>query len=231
MLEIGLLNLSLIALGLIVLLIVLSIVIKGDSDLEKGILFGGIVVISVGYTAYLSGSTIYKNITSETKGPVHWHADFQIWKCGQEVKLKSPEGLSNRIGTTLLHEHGDKRIHVEGAVENLMGVSLGSFFSSIGGDLGNDELVVPTDNNREVMRPGEKCNNEDGYLQVFVYSVNNKLIEQRKLDSPREYLMARETMVPPGNCIIFEFDLLKNRTDHLCQSYQAAKDKGDLYGR
>lgn len=229
MLEINLIYLTIIALGIIVFLILLSIIIKGDSNLEKGILFGGIVLVAVGYTAYLSGTTIIKNITSETGGPVHWHADFQIWKCGQEVKLKSPEGLSNRIGTPLLHEHGDKRIHVEGAVDKIANISLGSFFGSIGGQLSAEELVVPTNSGSETLK-GE-CDGKVASLQVFVYSINNQLIEQKKLVNPSDFIMVPQTSVPEGNCIIFELSEEKERTDKLCTSYQVAKEQGKIYGR
>ena len=95
----------------------------------KWILFLGIVIPVLLATAYSAGTTIYLNRNSATGGPVHWHADFEIWKCGQKIDLLDPTGLSNRIGTPVFHEHGDDRIHVEGVVMNLEDVSLHHFFT------------------------------------------------------------------------------------------------------
>lgn len=225
------LSLAAIVLGVILLLIFVSIFLKGRNDLEKGVLFGAIVVLALGFTGFLAGTTIIKNIKSETNGPVHWHADFQIWKCGQELKLKSPTGLSNRIGTPLLHEHGDNRIHVEGAVANLANVNLGHFFEVIGGNLISGELKIPTDSGEETLKSGTSCGTDIATLQVYVYSVNGQLLEQKKLDNPQDFILAPQTIVPPGNCIIIELDKPKDRTGKLCESYQVAKEKGQIYGR
>jgi hypothetical protein len=214
----------------IVLLILISILYRDRSEMGKVLLFGAIVLVAFSYTVYLSTTTVLKNLDSATKGPVHWHADFQIWQCGREIKLKSPSGLSNRIGTPLLHEHGDKRIHVEGAPEGLGAVSLGSFFKVIGGEMGNNFALVPTDNGLVRLESGQQCNGE-ALFQVFIYSLKGQLIEQKKIDNPQNFILQNQTLVPPGNCIIIEQDTEKLRTEHLCESYKAAKDKGEIYGR
>ncbi len=215
----------------IILIIIISLFLKEKGEGVKALLFGLICLSAISYTVFLSGNTVLKNVKSETKGPVHWHADFLIYKCGVEVKLKSPEGISNRIGEPLLHEHGDKRIHVEGAVGKLEDVSLNKFFNSIGGQMTDMELTVPTNYGAESLRSGDSCVEEKSFLQVFVLSVNEGLIEQRKLENPAEYILAKETLVPNGDCIVIELDRLKNRTDYLCESYKAAKEQGKIYGR
>ncbi|TSC83568.1 MAG: hypothetical protein G01um101413_978, partial [Parcubacteria group bacterium Gr01-1014_13] len=128
---------------LIILLVVLAVAKKEKSEVFSRIVFILIALITLGATFYLAASTIYLNIVSETKGPVHWHADFRIFDCGNEVLLEEPTGLSNRIGRADLHEHGDGRIHIEGVVTELQDVSLGEFFESFGGTLTAGEIAFP----------------------------------------------------------------------------------------
>lgn len=112
-------------------------------------LFVAIVVVVLGTTFTISGGTVYLNLKSATGGPVHWHADFEIWACGNEVELRDPTGfLSNKIGTATYHEHDDKRIHVEGVPTDLpYDFSLGKFFNVVGGGISKDSLVVPLNAN------------------------------------------------------------------------------------
>src|SRR3989344_2730996 len=58
-------------------------------------------------TLYLSGATVYLNLKSATGGPVHWHADYEVWACGVRYELVDPTGFDNRVGPPLLHEHTD----------------------------------------------------------------------------------------------------------------------------
>ena len=95
---------------------------------HKQLLFLGIMIPTIIATLVLVGSTLYVNVISETKGPVHWHADFEIWVCGEKVDILDPKGLSNRIGTSVFHEHNDNRVHVEGVVVDKKDVSLDEFF-------------------------------------------------------------------------------------------------------
>ena len=114
-------------------LILFAIYDKDRSEKTKIFLFLGIIIPIVLVTIYSAGSTIYLNIISETQGPVHWHADFEIWDCGQKIDLINPTGFSNRVGNPVFHEHGDDRIHVEGVVVEKKDVDLHSFFEVIGG--------------------------------------------------------------------------------------------------
>ena len=92
---------------------------------------------------YLGGHTVYKNFTSETKGPVHWHADYQVWVCGERIDLVDPKFPSNKIGSPLFHEHNDDRIHVEGTVMDIQSIDLASYFRVIGGELEAGHLRYP----------------------------------------------------------------------------------------
>ena len=169
---------------------------------------------------YLAAHTVYDNITSVTHGPVHWHADYEVWACGEKLDLTDPGGLSNKIGTPLLHEHNDNRIHVEGVVKRFEDINLGNFFNVIGGKLMSDHLSYPTNNGLLMYKNGDSCGNVPGILKVFV---NGK-----RISDPANYVIAPSTFVPPGDCIVIDFspgDL--PQTDYLCTSW---KTKGVSYG-
>jgi len=227
-------QISFIAIGiagiLVFLFVLLSIVLKPTGELFKRLLFLGISLPIVVVTIYLASSTIYLNVTSLTKGPVHWHADFEIWDCGQKVNLVKPKGLSNRIGTPILHEHNDDRAHVEGVVFELKDVSLGKFFDVIDGDLDKDRITLPTDNGIVSLKNGDLCGSAPGILQVFVYQTKDKVFFQKKIEDPASFTLSPHGKVPPGDCIIIEFDEPKEKTDKLCNFYKIAKEQGKING-
>jgi len=101
-------------------------------------------------TLTISGATIYLNVNSATGGPVHWHADIEYWACDNELELRDPQGaLSNKIGTPTLHEHDDKRIHLEGVPVHLPeDASLGKFMEVVGGEVSKNSLVVPLNDDK-----------------------------------------------------------------------------------
>ena len=219
------------AILLLIGLSIISIRLKHPSKLMKKVLFGTIVLVTVLPTFFLSGSTIYLNSISDSKGPVHWHADFEIWKCGEEIELIDPKGLSNKIGTNVLHEHSDKRIHLEGVVLESNDASLGKFFKVIGGSLFNSRLIVPIENGVAVLENGACENQPESQLQIFVYKTDDKgYYKQEKLINPQAYIISPYGSVPRGDCVIAELDVYKDRTDKMCQSYQAAIQAGKLKG-
>ena len=206
---------------------------------EKKILFAGIALPAIVATIVLAYATVYLNVASETQGPVHWHADYEIWKCGKKLDMKNPEGFTNRIGTPVFHEHGDDRIHVEGVLIDKSDANLGRFFNVTGGLLTQEKMSVPT--NRGVVEAGngETCGatTEGGELQVFLFQVTNPeqakqwVYEQKKLAHFDDYVLAPYSYVPPGDCIIIEFDTEKETTDKVCESYTTAIERGELRGR
>ena len=145
------LSLTVVGVGtlLIVILVIVSMVVERrktkKAERLKLPLFAAIVVVVLGTTLTISGGTIYLNVNSATGGPVHWHADFEIWGCNNELELRDPHGfLSNKIGTATYHEHDDKRIHVEGVPISLpYDYSLGKFMNVVGGGISKNTLVVP----------------------------------------------------------------------------------------
>ncbi len=64
------------------------------------------------------------------------------------------------------------------------------------------------------------CGGLPAELQVFVYRAGeNDTYTQTKLDDPASYIMRDESVVPDGDCVIVEFDQLKESTDKLCLQY------------
>lgn len=179
------------------------------------------MVLSI--TAYLIWSTISINQASITKGPVHWHGDFEIWNCGKELDLIDPKGLFNRVGTPVLHEHNDKRIHVEGAVMQTSDISLREFFRVVGGKMTPFSLKIPTNDGVIEMKNGDLCRGDHGQFQVFAYQTKGDGFSQQKLQDPLNYVLSPYSSIPPGDCIILEFDVPKERTDKICLQYRIKK--------
>ena len=196
----------------------------------KKLLFLGIIIPAIASSLFLAGSTIYLNIASETKGPVHWHADFEIWNCGEKIDLINPEGLTNRIGSSVFHEHGDNRIHVEGVVTNYKNVDLHNFFNVIGGKLAKNSIVIPTNKGIVELKNRDSCNNNPATLQVFLYKTINDRVHQEKLENFPDYVISPHPDVPPGDCIIIELSQEKQSTSHICETYRIALEKGEIIG-
>jgi hypothetical protein len=223
-------------------LTIIAIKVNGDtgehhaSEKLKWFLFLGIAIPVIIATIYSAGATIYLNTISETGGPVHWHADFEVWNCGERVDLISPTGLSNRVGTPIFHEHGDLRVHVEGVLVDKEDASLSKFFEVVGGDLHHGSLSMLTDNGVVESRDGDECYGKSGKVQVFVYKIRDVdstdrwSYEQRKILDFENYVLAAQSQVPPGDCIIVEFDVDKELTDRICSSYEIAVERGVLHG-
>lgn len=241
---------------LVVLLLISSKVIQNKKNKQfKKPLFILIALTIIVPSLLMTGSTIYLNTISDSKGPVHWHADIEFWVCGQEIELRDPyQFLSNKVGTSTYHEHDDKRIHLEGVViDTAIDASLGKFMEVTGGSIGDDKLVIPT-NETQIFeddvdgdqvygdktlvetfvnkagenemtveaKNGDGCS-EQGYgeVQAFLYRLDEtkNTYTQTKLQHPAEYILRDEATVPPGDCVIVEFDLVKATTDKLCQQY------------
>lgn len=217
---------------LLLILLVSSHLFKERNAILKKILFWSIIVVIVLNTLYLSLSTIYLNISSKSGGPVHYHADFEIYNCGQEVEVKKSEGLSNKVGSELVHTHNDKRMHIEGVILDPHEQSIGHFFENLGGELDSGILTVPTESGMLTLKDGDRCPDGNiGSLQIFVYSTHDKFFEQKKLTDFEDYQVSPFTQVPPGDCVILEFGLPKLRTDKLCESYQIKKNLNQLKER
>ena len=216
---------------IVVVLTLFSIFYKNKTEKIKWLLFIAITIPIILATFYLAGSTIYLNIISETKGPIHWHADFEVYICDEQIDIINPSGTSNKIGSPLLHEHGDNRIHIEGVVVDKYNIDLHNFFRFIGGELTGHNMIIPTDRDIIKVTNGDKCNSDVGKLQAFVYKTENGLVKQEKLINFENYIISPESLIPPGDCIIIEFGKEKDKTKHICETYRVALKRGDVrYG-
>lgn len=220
-------NILMVACVVLAILVIVSLKTKHPSQHLKQFLFISIIIAVAVPTLYMSIATIYLNNVSISKGPVHWHADIDIYNCGKEVNLQDPQGvLSNKIGTATLHEHNDKRIHLEGVVVHEDDASLGKFFRVIGGEITPSSITVPTDGGKLPLVSGSMCpDGQEAQMQVFVYQTDAELYyTQKKLEDPASYLISPESVVPPGDCIIVEYGPVRDKTDKLCRSYKVAMD-------
>lgn len=217
---------------IIIVAVILTILLKDRGEGVKRVLFSIIVVPTVLATLFVAGSTVYLNFQSVSGGPVHWHAEYEIWDCGKELDLTDPEGFTNKIGSTTLHEHNDNWIHLEGVVTDESEATLGNYFKVIGGNLSDDGFKIPTHNGLVSKHNGDTCSEgSPGTFQVFVYQTEGKIFTQKKLEDPEHYVLSAEGTIPPGDCIIFEFDpVMKDKTDKLCNQYELQVLKGSLYG-
>jgi len=235
------LSVKLIGIGTLIIFLTVWLALKFEKKTKhkhKMALFLGLAIPVIIITLFITGSTIFVNIVSETKGPVHWHADFEIYRCGEKMDLLDASGLSNRVGTPKFHEHGEDRIHVEGTVVEKQEVDLGSFFRVIGGELTNQYFSVPTNTGLVSVSNGDECNGQPGKLQFFVYEIINPdpkkktgmVYQQRKLADGPSHILSPFFNVPVGDCVIIEFGPEKEQTEHICETYKIGIDKGDLTG-
>jgi hypothetical protein len=86
------------------------------------------------------------------------------------------------------------------------------------------ESFVATDaKDKKILRveSGQTCVLNQATLQTFVYRFDEKTrtYAQTKLSDPAAYVIRDESVVPPGDCIIVEFNSERQTTDKLCQQY------------
>lgn len=155
----------------ILLLSFLSLVFQSRmNEIHKKTVFVFVGLLVIFVTLYAGATTVYLNLISESGGPVHWHADFEVWVCGGKItNLVETIGLESYVGTPVLHHHNDYRMHVEGLVVKKSDVSLQNFFSAIGGTLEHDSIEIPLrDKSLLKKQNGDLCNGKPGKLQLFV---------------------------------------------------------------
>jgi hypothetical protein len=234
----------------VLVLVLIGALVRNRLPRLKLPIFASITVLTLVVTTILISSTIFLNTNSSSKGPVHWHADFEIWACGEPYaatvshpikgdRLRDPTGfLSNKIGTTTYHEHNDFRIHLEGVVVTPGDASLGKFFRVIGGEITNRSLLIPLDDNQtayfensEVCPEGTPQASQAGQVQVYAYraldqesSSGKSQYRQEKVSDPANFIINDHPNVPPGDCIIIEFGPLAERTEHKCHQYKVQDD-------
>lgn len=189
-----------IALAAILLVVLASMFFfKSMDENRKRLSYAIIVVVVAFFTLYVVVDTVQNNLASATQGPVHWHADYEVWVCGKKLELEKSKGIDGKIGTNLLHHHNDYRIHVEGTVMKLEYVSLGNFFGAIGGEFSKEKIrVVLKDGTVLEKKNADSCNSSPGKVQLYVNAKPNTQFE--------DYVIAPHSRVPPGDYLHIVFD-------------------------
>ena len=208
---------------LLLLLVFVAFLVREKGEYAKKVTFTLMVLVTVIPSLYFIFSTIYVNLISETRGPVHWHADFQIHACGVEYFPPEPEGrLENKTGTPVLHQHVDKRLHVEGVLVNKMDGSFRNFFRVQGGELNERFFTIPHRDGFTTFTNGDRCpDGSRGVWNVFLYKTDKEAetISVSKLEDYADYVPSPYIEVPPGDCLIFEFGPETETTDKICEFY------------
>lgn len=163
---------------------------KKNLETAKKVIFWIIVVVTAYVSLTIFYQTIQINVTSWSKGPVHWHADLEIEICGEPYFLPTIEGFSNQVGTELVHTHEDMRIHVEGPVMEEEDASLGAFFEEQGVPFSAAEIADK--------KNGDLCpDGKPGKVRIFINS-------QEIFEFDR-HIIAPYPDVPPGDLIRITF--------------------------
>ncbi len=64
-------------------------------------------------------------------GNVHWHSKLDFLVCGEERTINDLGSLGGHYGSSVLHTHGDSKIHLEGNPGFMEEASLGAFFRAV----------------------------------------------------------------------------------------------------
>jgi len=200
----------------LVILTIFSIISGDKIENYKKLVFLMMVIPVVLSSLYLAGDTIYGNVISETGGPVHWHADYEVWVCGEKLDFADPGGLKSKIGSSTFHEHNDDRVHFEGTPKKISDINLKNYFSIIGGELNQGHIIYPTNDKIIEYKDNDACPGESlGTLKVYI---NGELEEDFE-----DYVIYPDSSVPPGDCVIIVFDeTSSDLTEKVCTSWQVA---------
>ncbi len=162
-------NVVLISSVIVAFFVVISLVFKKSLlDKHKKIIFALIALPIAFATLYLIGVTLALNAVSATGGPVHWHADNEVWGCGEKNHFIHSTGWENKVGEPLMHLHDDDRIHIEGVVIKMQDVELGEFFHSVEGSFNSDSITMPTTKGIKKWSNNDLCNDKTAWLYMFV---------------------------------------------------------------
>lgn len=158
----------------------------------------------------------------------HEHNDKRIHLEGVVVRKSEDASLKkfmtviggmitkDRIGIPLNEEQSEwfaSGEQIDGDVQKAANPAYLAQFVSNSFDVTNQPVLL--------LENGMKCGQQRAELQAFVYRYDKatETYSQSKLYDPREYVLRDESNVPPGDCVIVEFDVPKERTDKLCEQY------------
>lgn len=217
---------------ILIVLLVAAVISKYKFPKFQHAIFALVTLTLLFSGAGLIGSTLYLHNESLSNTPIRTYADFQFWGCGTEINLRDPSRLSHSIGSGTFFEKNDNRMHFEGYITDNTDATLGSFLHDVGGSLNARAITIPTNNGQHITyKTGDTCENFSGELQIFAYRTNtsSNTFSQYKLtdvaiqdyfniSSAESYKISDIADNTQADCIIFEFDTIKSRTDKICPS-------------
>ena len=144
---------------------------------RKNIVKYGLVIVAVAIFLYLV-TKLFSQPTTEsyTKDAVHWHAQLDVYACGENKLMPAPEG-EHHLGLPLLHTHSDRLIHIEGKIWKKEDIMLGAYMDAIGIPFNDTQLL---DYKNDGMCDNGKPNkvrmivNDKENFEFRNYVINNK---------------------------------------------------------
>jgi len=122
----------------------------------------GVIVILAVFGMYKAINNI-RSFQPYYEGFFHWHANFDVYVCGEKQEIRCPGGM---CGIMLTHHHNDDIIHTEGnLIAKKEDVSLGKFFDRIGIPFTETQLMDK--------KNGDMCNENSGKVKLIVNGKEN----------------------------------------------------------
>ncbi len=116
--------------------------------IKSSVKWGILILVLAGIVLlFYRAAKISSDFEPYTEGSVHWHADFDVFLCGERLDFSSLGGANTHVGSPLLHTHGDHKVHIEGAVSRAEDISIGNFFTAIGHKLSSNSFDDYTNEN------------------------------------------------------------------------------------
>ncbi len=153
---------------------------KSNEKLRKNIFKWGVTIIIFALIIFSIYNFVFKPLKDFK--PVHseayhWHANFKVSVCGEQVQIKCGAGM---CGPMNLHHHNDNTIHIEGSViAKEKDISLGKFFEGLRLDFSETSLLKK--------KNGDLCpNGSSGTVKMYVNGQQNNEFENyilKKCDS------------------------------------------------
>lgn len=148
----------------------------------------GVIVLLAVFGMYKVVNNI-KSFQPYYEGFFHWHANFDVYMCGEKQEIRCPGSM---CGIMLTHHHNDNLIHTEGSlIAKKEDVSLGKFFDRIG--------ITFTETQLMDKKNGDLCNGNPGKAKLVVNGKENNEL--------RDYV--------PSRCDAQDASEIKQRCDKI----------------
>ncbi len=135
---------------------------KEKKKLAAKYLVLGIIILLVVLGMYKLISNV-RDFRPYYEGEFHWHANFEVFMCGERQEIKCGSSL---CGIMLTHHHNDNIIHTEGSsISKKEDVALGKFFDRIGITFSDMQIMDK--------KNGDLCSGKAGRVKLVVNGKEN----------------------------------------------------------